>query len=85
MKRDHDSDEYLLLRSNYDDLIHELRRITLPDKYRGLMSWLIERAFAITPDVKRNRKLTTRLNRNRSLLLKTLYDLNPSCFLKCFT
>ena len=85
MKRDHDSDEYLLLRSDYEDLIRELRRITLPDKYRGLMSWLIDRAFAITPDVKRNRKLTTRLNRNRSLLLKTLYDLNPSCFLKCFT
>ena len=49
------------------------------------MSWLLDRAFAITSDVSRNKKLNTRLNKNRSLLIKILYETSPKTFLKCFT
>lgn len=85
MNKEHNNDEYLLLRSDYDDLIHALRGITLSKNYVGLMSWLINRAFAITPSIKQNREqLQTRLSQNRAILLKTLYDLNPKCLLQCF-
>ena len=81
----HDTSEYLLLRSDYEDLLNNLRRITISENYIGLMSWLINRAFTITPNLKSNKEsVTTKLSKNRSLLLKILYDLNPKTFKKCF-
>ena len=77
--------DYLLLRSDYDSLLEDIRRISMPNKYVGLMSWLINRCFMITPGAIRNRnKIQSKLNKNRSLLLKVLYDLNPNLLLKCF-
>ena len=77
--------DYLLLRSDYEDLLEDIRRISMPNKYVGLMSWLINRCFIITPGAVRNRnKIQSKLNKNRSLLLKILYDLNPNLLLKCF-
>lgn len=82
---DHDASEYLLLRSDYEDLISTLRGITISNNYIGLMSWLINRAFVITGGVKRKQsELDTKLSKNRSLLLKILYDINPKTFKKCF-
>lgn len=83
-KKKNDED-YLLLRSDYEDMIEDIRRISLPDKYIGLMSWLINRCFMITPNIISNRgKIQSRLSKNRPLLLKILYDLNPDLLLKCF-
>lgn len=80
-----DDNEYLLLRSDYEDLLNTLRGITISENYIGLMSWLINRGFAITGGVKRNNdKINTKLSKNRSLLLKILYDINPKTFKKCF-
>ena len=77
--------EWLLIRSDYEDLLEEIRRIAMPDKYLGLMSWLINRCFMITPNMTSNKdRIQSKLNKNRSLLLKVLYDLNPKTFLKCF-
>ena len=82
---EHYDEEYLLLRSDYDELIRDLRKLTLSDKYVGLMSWLLDRAFTITPEIKRGKsQLRSRLNKNRSILLKTLYDLNQKSLKKCF-
>lgn len=82
-KRDHN--DYLLLRNDYDDLIRNLRGLSLSNKYVGLMSWLINRAFEITSGAKRNsEKMQSTLNKNRAILLKVLYDLNPKTFKKCF-
>lgn len=78
-------DSHLLLRSDFDNLISKLRSINITESYLGLMSWLLDRAFAITSDVSRNKKLNTRLNKNRSLLIKILYETSPKTFLKCFT
>ena len=84
-KQEHTTEEYFLLRNDYDELIKELRNITLSSKYIGLMSWLIDRAFIITPELKRAKgQIQSQLSKNRSILLKTLYDLNPKSFKKCF-
>ena len=75
---------YLLLRSDFDELVNTIRCMNISDNYIGLMSWLIDRAFEITPDVSRNKMLKTNLGTNKSLLLKILYEINPKCFLRCF-
>lgn len=74
----------LLMRSDFDELIKSIRNVNISGNYIGLMSWMIDRAFKITPDVTRNRMLKTNLGANKSLLLKVLYEVNPNCFLKCF-
>ena len=80
-----DYSDWLLIRSDYEDLLEDIRRISMPDKYLGLMSWLINRCFMMTPNMSSNRKnIQSKLGKNRSLLLKVLYDLNPKIFLKCF-
>lgn len=74
-----------LLHSSYDDLIEDIRKITLPDKYIGLMSWLINRAFMMTVDIQKNKDIIkSQLNKNRATLLNVLYKLNPKMLLKCF-
>lgn len=83
--KEKDDTDYLLLRSDYEDLLKSIRNIALPDKYIGLMSWLINRCFIMTPGTIRNRdRIQSKLGKNRPLLLKVLYDLNPKIFKKCF-
>lgn len=83
--KEKDENDYLLLRSDYEDLLEAIRRISLPNKYVGLMSWLVNRCFMMTPGMIRNKdKIQTKLSKNRPLLLKILYDLNPDLLLKCF-
>lgn len=78
-------DEYLLLRYDYDELIEDIRRLTMSKNTVALMSWLINRAFMITPEIQKNNgRITSKLSKNKSLLLKTLYDANPKALLKCF-
>lgn len=79
------SEEYLLLRSDFDDLISDIRKTNLSGNYIGLMSWLLDRAFLITPNVSRNNLLKTKLNTNKSMLLKILYNINKESLLKCFS
>lgn len=83
--KEYELDEYLVLRNDYDSLLDDLKRITLPKKYVGLMSWLINRAFVVTPGIRSKRKqLNTKLSKNRCILLKILYDLDSKMFLRCF-
>lgn len=77
-------DNYLLLRSDFDELVQSIRSINISGNYIGLMSWLIDRAFMITPDVSRNKMLKTNLGANKALFLKVLYEVNTKCFLQCF-
>lgn len=79
------SDDYLLLRSDFDELISDIQRTYISSNYIGLISTLIDRAFIISSDMKRNiTRLKTNIGSNKSLLLKVLYDINPNSFLKCF-
>lgn len=76
-------EDYNLFKSNFEDLIKDIRKIYISGNYVSLFSWLINRAFEITPTVQ-NKLHHTEISKNRSLLLKTLYEVNPKAFLKCF-
>lgn len=77
-------EEYLLLRSDFDKLVESIRNAHISGKHVGLMSWLLDRAFNITPDVSRNKMLKTKLKTNKALLLKVLYEVNDKALLSCF-
>jgi len=82
---DDDADNYLLLRSDFDNLIHDIQQIYVSKNYIGLMSWLIDRAFCITVGAKRNHHtIQSTINNNKAILLKTLYTVNPQALLQCF-
>ena len=68
------------------NLIAAIKSQYISSNYIGLFSWLIDRAFLITLKVAAQiGSLETTLNKNRSLLLKVLYDVNPKSLLKCFS
>ena len=81
-----ESKDYLLLRKDFDDLVSDIQKIKISKNYLGLFSWMIDRAFLITPNIKSTQKqIITTLNKNKSLLLKVLYEVNSSNLLKCFS
>ena len=81
----YDDDDYFLLRSDFDDLIRDIKAVYLSKNYLGLMSWLINRAFFVGAGVRSKRDvIDSTLRTNKSLLLKVLYTVNPEVFLKCF-
>lgn len=84
--RDTDDDNNLfVLKYDFNRMVEDIRSMYISRNYRGLMCWLIDRAFVITPGMVCNKKkLRTTLNKNRSILLKTLYTVNPELFLECF-
>lgn len=80
-----DDEQYIVLRSDFDNLISDIKNTYISSKYSGLMSWLIDRAFVISPKLKSLKNMTlTSLNKNKPLLLKILYGINQKSFLKCF-
>lgn len=81
-----DNENYILNQIDLEELIKDVEKINLSNKYLGLFSWLINRAFVITSGVKRKRnELSNNTYKNKSILLKTLYDINKECLLKCFS
>ena len=76
----------LLLRSDFDQLIEDIKKIYISKNYVGLMSWLIDRAFLITPNSQMGAPHSDRkTNENKALLLKVLYDINPQNVLQIFS
>ena len=73
-------DTYLLLENNFDELIDDIRQLTISKKYAAIVTWLISRAFLLTSQ----KTMKSNLNKNRPLLLKALYTANPSVFIDCF-
>lgn len=83
---DNKDDDYILLRNDFDQLIEDIRSIYISKNYLGLMSWLIDRAFCITPSVKRNiNTKNSSIHKNKSILIKTLYKVNRENLLMCFS
>jgi hypothetical protein len=81
-----DEEEYFLLRKDFDDLINDIKKIKISKNYLGLFSWIIDRCFKILPGSLRNKKsISSMVNKNKSVLLKVLYDVNSSNLLKCFS
>ena len=81
---DVDAEEYFLLRSDFEEMINNIRSIYLSKNYQGLMSWMINRAFRIGAGVKGAKDMSSTLAKNKSILMKTLYTVNPKAFLSCF-
>lgn len=78
--------KHILLRNDYDDMIEDIRHTNISGNYIGLFSWLIDRAFMITPQItKNNYRIKSKINKNKSLLLKVLYDVNSKNLLGCFS
>ena len=78
-------DQELLLREDFDDLIDDIKKTNISKAYAGVMSYLINRGLRITPATRRKKELKTKLHKNRSLLLKVLYEVNKDVFLSLFT
>lgn len=74
-------DNELLLIEDFDELIKDIRNANISGRYVGLMSWMIDRAFHIPHQANSS---YSKLDKNRPLLFKTLYEVNPKCFLQCF-
>lgn len=81
-----EDEDYFLLRKDFDDLLFDISKIKISKDYLGLFSWILDRAFKILPGSIRNqRSISSILNKNKSMLLKVLYDINSSNLLKCFS
>lgn len=85
-----EQEDYILLRNDFERLVDDIRQVYLSKNYFGLASWLIDRAFCITPYAKacasRSVNTTqTKLNNNRALLLKVLYRISPNAILAVFS
>lgn len=71
-----DPDNHILLMTEYEDMLSDIRQLYVSSKSPGLFSWLLKRAFLPS------RKLNNRASKfNRSLLMKTLYDVNKQALL----
>ena len=80
------SEDYLLLRSDFDQLIKDIKQINISKNYLGLMSWLVDRAFYITPAMKSNKgHVKSTINKNRSILLSILYNVNKRSLFSIFS
>lgn len=76
-----ESDDVLLLHSDFNKLINAIKMTGLSRNYLALMSWLINRAFRVE---SQGRPVDSNLEKNKSLLMNVLYTVNPKCFLACF-
>ena len=71
---------------DFEELLDDIKSIYISKNYLGLMSWLIDRAFCITSSIKQNKVLLkNKTNKNKSLLIKILYDINSNNLLQCFS
>lgn len=79
-------DSYFLLKMDFDNMIKEITKIYVSSNYIGLFSWLIDRAFCLSIAQKQNQyKLKSIIKKRRSVLIKTLYNVNSANLLKCFS
>ena len=77
------TDDWLLIRSDFDELIRDIQQIHISKNYLGFMSWIIDRNFVITPAMKRNRKnIKSTVRKNKSLLMSVLYHVNKNVLFK---
>lgn len=81
-----DDNEYLLLKGDFEELLEELKSIYISSKYLGLYSWLINRAFCIGYGFSNKKQSSnSKTEKNKSMLIKVLYDINSANLLKIFS
>ena len=80
-------EDYLLLKSNFDDLISDISKIHISSSYEALFYWLLNRAFVLGSGAKSKKtsgQMVSKTEKNKSLLIKTLYNINKKALLNCF-
>lgn len=75
--------DFLLLEDDFNELVNEIKKIYISKNYAPLMSFLINRAFKLTPNSNRKQDIL-KTEKNKVILLKTLYSVNPDVFISCF-
>lgn len=84
-ERQENETDYLLLRNDFENLITDLSKTSISKNYQGFMSWILDRAFLVTPRTKGHQyQIRSTIKKNRSLMIKILYQLNKKCLLSCF-
>ena len=82
---DYEWNSFLLLRTDFDDLINTIRSSRVTKRYNSLVKRLLNRAFVLEPTMLSNKKkLQSKTHKNKALLMKILYNVNPTVFLSCF-
>lgn len=80
-----DIEDDLILREDFENMVEDIKRVYISKDYLGLFSWLIDRAFHLRANLDGNgRKSKAKTDKNKVLLLKTLYTINPNNLLKIF-
>ena len=80
-----DYSHHLLLRSDFNELLSNITRTYISTNYAGLMSWLINRAFKITPKLaEQTTQIKSKTSKNKPRLLKILFQVSNKSFLSCF-
>ena len=80
-----DYSHHLLLRSDFNELLSNITGTYISTNYAGLMSWLINRAFKITPKLaEQTTQIKSKTSKNKPLLLKILFQVSNKSFLSCF-
>ena len=86
MQNGDETGQYLLIRHDFNELIKAIQQINISHNYLGLFSWLIDRAFCISSAQRQNiNQLNSTINKNKSVLMKTLYSVNSQNLLKVFS
>ena len=77
--------QYLLIRQDFDELIKAIQQVNISHNYLGLFAWLVDRAFCISSAQRQNiNQLNSTINKNKSVLMKTLYGVNSQNLLQIF-
>lgn len=85
-QKDDETGQYLLVRQDFDELIRAIQQINISHNYLGLFAWLVDRAFCISPAQRQNvNQLSSTINKNKSVLIKTLYGVNSQNLLQVFS
>ena len=79
------ADSYLVLREDFEDLVSDIRSTYLSSNDKWLVSQLLNRAFCVTSGMKSGREKTKyKMSKNKSVLLKVLYEGNKNLLMSCF-
>lgn len=80
-----DLEDELILREDFDNMIDSIKKIYVSKDYLGLFSWLIDRAFHFNGNLgNKHKSQMIKTDKNKAILLKTLYAINPLNLLKIF-
>ena len=81
-----EKDDYVVLRDDFDEIVNYIRSIKLGHKYISVISWLIDNTLGRSENrVVLDHDTYVRLNKNRAIFTKVLYEANPNAFLLCFS